>query len=600
MQSLNADYVIVGGGTAGLVIASRLSEDPNASIIVLEAGKDLSQDPRVQTPALWTTVMAEAAYALATVPQPSLKNRILKTPQGKALGGSSAINGQAFIPPTKAGIDAWNTLGATGWTWENLQPYYKKSHTLQLPDAETQKHIGLDWLDTDLHGNSGPLKASFPAQLEDPLARAWNETFKTLGFGADADPFSGCSLGGHSNLATVDAGTKTRSYAASAYGVPALEQGVQIVTEALVQRILFEGAGTSEMVATGVEVIINGEIQTVQARKEVIICAGAFGTPKVLELSGIGNKEILGRLNIPVIVDNPNVGENLQDHLMTGVSFEAIDGVVTADPLLRQEPEAIAAAMQQYMEHKKGPMTIGGVQSCASMPILDFHNSNPERTSTTQEYIDTLLSDPDDRGTAIRDIFSQPNEPICTMFMFLAQANLHDDSGDSFVGNSLQHGNFISLGLETSLPFSRGTAHITSADPAANQAIDPRYFSHPLDLELMARNLLDVERLHKVAPLSDFLTPKGRRNHPDAFLTDIESAKKYILDTAKTAYHYCGTAAMLPREKGGVVDERLKVYGTANLRVCDSSIFPLIPAANPMSSVYAVAERGADIIRGRI
>jgi choline dehydrogenase-like flavoprotein len=116
----------------------------------------------------------------------------------------------------------------------------------------------------------------------------------------------------------------------------------------------------------------------------------------------------------------------------------------------------------------------------------------------------------------------------------------------------------------------------------------------------MARNLLDVERLHKVAPLSNFIKPNGRRNHPDAFLSDLESAKKYLRDTAKTAYHFCGTAAMLPREKGGVVDEQLKVYGTTNLRVCDASVFPLIPAANIMSSVYAFAERGADIIRGRI
>jgi choline dehydrogenase-like flavoprotein len=594
------DYIIVGGGTAGLVLASRLSEDPNTSIIVLEAGKDLKQDPRVQIPALFTTIMSEADYGLASTPQESLNNRVLKTTQGKALGGSSAINGQAFIAPTKAGIDAWARLGATGWTFETLQPYYKKSYTLQLPDAETQKHIGISWLDADIHGSSGPIRTSFPAQLEDPLAKAWIDTFKNLRFGAVGDPFSGKSLGGYSNLASVDSETKTRSYAAPAYGSPAAERGVRVLTEALVQKILFDTAESSDAVATGVEAIIGGETQTFQAKKEVILCAGAFGTPKILELSGIGNEELLRQLDIPVTVHSPNVGENLQDHLMTGVSLEAVDGVVTVDPLLRQEPEAIAAAMQQYTEHKKGPMTIGGVQSCAFMPVLEFHASNNQRESTMQECIDSLLSTPDERRSAIRDIFIQPSEPTCMMFMFLAQANLHDDSGGSFVGSSLQQGNFISLGLETSLPFSRGTVHISSADPTAKQVIDPRYFSHPLDIEIMARNLLDVERLHKVAPLSNFIKVNGRRNHPDAFLSDLESAKKYLRDTVKTAYHFCGTAAMLPREKGGVVDERLRVYGTANLRVCDASIFPIIPAANIMSSVYAVAERGADIIRGRI
>ncbi|KAL3454890.1 glucose-methanol-choline oxidoreductase [Aspergillus insuetus] len=596
----SADYIIVGGGTAGLVIASRLSEDPDTSIIVLEAGKNLTQDPRVQIPALFTTIMSEADYGLASTPQTYLNNRTLKTTQGKALGGSSAINGQAFIAPTKAGIDAWAGLGATGWTFEDLQPYYKKSYTLQLPDAETQKHIGINWLDSHINGSSGPIKASFPAQLEDPLAKAWIDTFKNFGFDAVGDPFSGKSLGGYNNLASVDSKTKTRSYAAPAYGGPAIERGVQILTETLVQRILFDGADSSDVVATGVEALIDGQVQTFLAKKEVILCAGAFGTPKILELSGIGNEEFLRELDIPITIHNANVGENLQDHLMTGVSFEAVDGVVTVDALLRQEPEAIAVAMQQYTEHKKGPMTIGGVQSCAFMPVLDFHASNSQRESTMQEYIDTLLPNPDERSKAIQKIFTQPNEPTCMMFMFLAQANLHDDTGDSFVGSSLQQGNFISLGLETNLPFSRGNAHISSADPAAKQVIDPRYFSHPLDLEIMARNLLDVERLHRVAPLSNFIKPNGRRNHPDAFLSDLESTKKYLRDTAKTAYHFCGTAAMLPREKGGVVDERLRVYGTNNLRVCDASVFPLIPAANIMSSVYAVAERGADIIRGRI
>ncbi|KAL3483019.1 glucose-methanol-choline oxidoreductase [Aspergillus germanicus] len=599
-MATSADYIIVGGGTAGLVIASRLSEDPDTSIIVLEAGKDLTQDPRVQIPALFTTIMAEADYGLASTPQTSLNNRTLKTTQGKALGGSSAINGQAFVAPTKAGIDAWASLGATGWTFENLQPYYKKSYTLQLPDSETQKHIGIEWLDSKINGSSGPIKASFPAQLEDPLAKAWIDTFKNLGLGAVGDPFSGKFLGGYSNLASVDSATKTRSYAAPAYGGPAIERGVRILTETLVQRILFDTANSSDVVATGVEARIGGQVQTFHAKKEVILCAGAFGTPKILELSGIGNEELLRQLDIPITIHNPNVGENLQDHLMTGVSFEAVDGVVTVDALLRQEPEAIATAMQQYTEHKKGPMTIGGVQSCAFMPVLDFHASNSQRESTMQEYIDPLLPNPDERSKAIQRIFIQPDEPTCMMFMFLAQANLHDDTGDSFVGSSLQQGNFISLGLETNLPFSRGNAHISSANPAVKQVIDPRYFSHPLDLEIMARNLLDVERLHKVAPLSNFIKPNGRRNHPDAFLSGIESAKKYLRDTAKTAYHFCGTAAMLPWEKGGVVDERLKVYGTTNLRVCDASVFPLIPAANIMSSVYAVAERGADIIRGRI
>ncbi|KAL3481260.1 glucose-methanol-choline oxidoreductase [Aspergillus californicus] len=600
-----ADYVIVGGGTAGLVLASRLSEDRDVSIAVLEAGQDMATDPRIQIPAMFTTLMgSDADWKFQSTPQPELNNRVMKAPQGKVLGGGSGINGQAFIAPSKAGIDAWESLGATGWTWENLHPYYKKSYTIQLPDAQTRDHIGIDWVDADINGSSGPIKASFPANREDPLSKAWVDTFKGLGFKAVGDPFSGQSLGGYSNLATVDAETKTRSYAASAYGAPALQQGVQIVTEARVHRILFNSSESDEIgaTATGVEFSIQGQTYILNANKEVILCAGALNTPKILELSGIGNEELLRQLDIPVTIHNPHVGENLQDHLMTGISFEAVDGVVTADPLLRQEPEAIQTAMQQYTEHKAGPMTIGGIQSSAFMPALDFHTSNEQQTGTMQELIDPLLPNPDDRNKSIRNILSQPNAPSCMMFMFLAQANLHDTEGDSFIGNTLQPGPFISLGLETNFSFSRGTVHIASSNPAANPTINPNYFTHPLDIEIMARNLLDVERLHTHAPLSTYLKPDGvgKRNHPDAFLTDLDSAKRYLRDTAKTAYHFCGTAAMLPREKGGVVDERLVVYGTRNLRVCDASVFPLIPAANIMSSVYAVAERGADIIQGRI
>ena len=186
--------------------------------------------------------------------------------------------------------------------------------------------------------------------------------------------------------------------------------------------------------------------------------------------------------------------------------------------------------------------------------------------------------------------------------VFLSQVNLHE-AGKSFVGSQFLPGNFVSLGCLQSHPFSRGSAHITSADADAPPRIDPRYLSHPADLEILARHVRALDtQLRTAAPLAALLKPDGRRNHPDAFKvggSDLEGAKKYVRDTAVTAYHSCGTAAMLPRDKGGVVDPQLVVYGTENLRVVDASIFPLIPRGNILSSVYAVAERAADIIKGR-
>lgn len=412
------------------------------------------------------------------------------------------------------------------------------------------------------------------------------------------DPFSGNSLGGYSNAATVDPTTKTRSYAGSAYGFPALQRpNFHLITEALAQKILFAETANG-VTATGVQVSVQNEIKTFRATREVIVAAGVFNTPKLLELSGIGNEELLKKLGIPVVINNPGVGENLQDHLMTGVSFEVVDGVITGDPLMRQEPEALQLAQKLYVEHQAGPFTIGGMQSHAFMPILEY--ADTESRKQQAELLDKYPPKPEDVEyyNIVRSIIENPNECSAAWFMFLAQANLHEQ-GDSFVGTKLLPENFASLGCSQSHPFSRGSTHISSAETNAIPDINPGFFSHPADLEIMARHLQTLETLRQSKELSPFFKPDGKRNHPDAFrIKDLEGAKKYILDTAVTTYHTCGTAAMLPKQKGGVVDEKLIVYGTNNLRVIDASIFPLILRGNIMSSVYAVAEKAADIIKG--
>ncbi|QMW36565.1 hypothetical protein G4B84_012094 [Aspergillus flavus NRRL3357] len=280
-----------GGGTSGIVLAARLSEDDSKSVIIREAGRNLADDFRVQTPALWTTLLgSEADWQLITAPQTELRNRLHRSLQAE--------------------IHAWSKLSAIDWTWEKLSPYYKKSYTLQLPDEATREHIGLSWVDQNVNGDSGPINISFPAVLQDPLSKAWVDTFKGIGYSLTADPFSGNSIAGYSNLATVDYKTKTRSYAAT---------------------------GDAGVTATGVKAILQGELSTIKAKKEVILTAGALNTPKLLELSGIGNKAILDQFNIPVVVENPNVDENIQDYLMSRISSEVKrgGGVITGDPLLR-------------------------------------------------------------------------------------------------------------------------------------------------------------------------------------------------------------------------------------------------------------------------
>lgn len=406
------------------------------------------------------------------------------------------------------------------------------------------------------------------------------------------DPFSGKSVGAYSNLATVDPVEKVRSYSYSAYGAPAAQRNnVRLVTQAIVQKIVFSQSNSSgDVRATGVQVsVAGGSVETFSAKKEVILAAGVFNTPKVLELSGVGQKDLLEKHGVPVVVDSPSVGENLQNHLHTAVSYEVADGVATVDALMRQEPEALAEAQRLYVEKREGPLTVGGIQSHAYMPLPD------SARVPISEILDRNPPSAKDAAfvAAVRAIVEREDESSCAWFIFPAQGNLHEETR-----NTVMPRNFLTFALAQCYPFSRGSSHISSADAGAAPAIDPRYFSHPADLELMARHLQELDKLRQRAELAAYLKPDGARNHPDSFLlADPEVARRYTLGTARSTYHCCGTAAMLPRDKGGVVDSRLVVYGTENLRVVDASVFPLIPRGNIQSTVYAVAERAADIIK---
>ncbi|KAI2610574.1 GMC oxidoreductase [Hypoxylon sp. NC1633] len=587
MSSDSYDVVIVGGGTAGLVLANRLSEDPNLKIMVLESGEDRSGDPNTLTPGAWPLLPnSPADWTFRTVPQTNLQRQIT-VPQGKALGGSSAINSFLFTPTSKATVEGWRNLGNEGWEYAAYEKALKKSFTIHKPLGAVE--------------GTGPLQLTLAAP-ESLWEKAWIDGLESVGF-SRTDPFSGHPGGPIIAPETIDPKTKQRSYAVNAYLDPVRSRpNLEIRTETTVTRVLLERPSPAgDAVAKGVQFVSKGGVsQTIEVRKEVIISAGTINSPRLLELSGIGGADLLQRLGINVVVDNPHVGENLQNHVYTGLVFEARDDVETTDAFFRQEPGAVAAAMQDYSTKGTGPLSTSNMITMAQLPLPEFHSEDGrlELDQLLGALTGASRSPPTTPAFAaahesfIRSILTDPSEAV-TNYVFGSAFAPFDSPSPTYRAP----GKHVSVAIELSHPLSRGSVHVTSAAPENTRTnegltIDPRYLSHPLDLEVLARQVRFTEDvISRAEPLTRYLKPYTKR------FTDLEVTKDYVRRTADGAHHYTGTCSMMPRDMGGVVDSRLRVYGCPNLRVCDASIVPLEPTANPQAVIYGVAELAASLIK---
>ena len=482
-----------------------------------------------------------------------------------------------------------------------MAPYYKKSYTLTPPSNAARKHLGLNYIDEKLRGVDGPIQASFPEDLNDPLPNAWIATLKNLGYPMSGDPFSGIAYGGYTNAASIDPKTRQRSYSANAYWEPAQKRSnLRVITGALAEKLLLD-ASNAEVVAQGAQYSKDGRTNTIKARKEVILCAGAFYTPKLLELSGIGNASLLKTHGIPLVIDNPNVGENLQDQVMTGFSFEVRDGLKIKDDLSRENPAAITAAMESFSNEQSGPFTVGGVFSYAFLPVIDFTTLDGRKE--LDEVIQRSVYEdkhPLQQAHAlfVHDLLANLHEGSGGFFTYPAQGNFGGEGSGAELVQTLLPGNFYTIAVSLMHPLSRGSSHITSSDPNDKPAVDPKYLVHPLDLEIFARHVRFIGTIMQTEPLKSLLKPGGLVNRAaPKDLQSLDAIKEYVKDTGLSSWHPTTTCAMLPRNAGGVVDHRLIVHQTKNLRIVDASVMPITPRGNPQSSVYAIAERAADFIK---
>ncbi|KAF2748566.1 GMC oxidoreductase [Sporormia fimetaria CBS 119925] len=587
------DYIIVGGGTAGLVLAARLSEDPNVTVGVLEAGENHLDDVLVDAPNLFMQMLGKEAYdwKYKTVPQ---KNGIHGWVRGKMLGGSSGINFNMFSMASRQDLDNWVELGNEGWGFDDLAPYYRKFEQYHAAENTLADKINNKYLDKSLRGTEGPIH------------EVWPKTCLNAGYPMPKDPRTGSAIGGFNQLLTVNPEHARRSYAAREYYQPnAHRENLSVLTGALVTKIELEKNEGEEVVATGVSFSVKGTSHTVHANKEVIVCGGTVNSPQVLELSGIGSRDVLGKAGVKQVVELPSVGENLNDHTACALAVQVKDEFPTGEALLRN-PELIQQAMQAYLEHKTGPFASAtSTTGFASLSLVDPHLENP------RAHIESLLSsfqvdDPAGRNSLLAKQLENPKEAVCQTIALPIGANITNvsDPASLFVHDA--PGNWLIIGACSTRSLSRGSIHISSSNPTEQPTIDPAYNTHPLDVDLQARSILHVASLANVEPLASHLV---RDEHGDpivipnmrekgiVFPKTLGQARKLVEVATVTEYHPIGTCAMLPREKGGVVNAECRVYGTKNVRVVDASVFPTHVQGNIVSLVYAVAENAADIIK---
>lgn len=530
------DYVVVGGGSAGSVLASRLSEDPDCTVCLLEAGGG-GNHLLIRMPAGTVATMPGrpkiSNWGFETVPQPGLNGRRGYQPRGKALGGSSAINAMLYIRGQKQDYDGWADLGCDGWDWDSVLPFFRR--------AENNERGG-----DDLHGDAGPLQVSNQKEPR-PITRAFVKAATQLQHRETRDFNRGDNEGVGLYQVTQfhdPAKNGERCSAAAAYLLPVLQRpNLTVITGAQASRILLESKR-----ATGVVYRRNGRDRTVSARNEVLLCGGAFNSPQLLQLSGIGDGAALSAHGIPVRHDLPGVGQNLQDHLDFTLSFRTKDtdtfgiGPVGAVRMLghlnRWRKTGVSMAATCFAE---------GAGFLKTAPDLD--------------------------------------RPDIQLHFTIALVDDH--------ARKLHMGYGFSCHVCQLRPHSRGSVRLHSADPFAAPAIDPAFLSAPRDLQVMIKGA----RMTREILMAPALAPY---RHKELFGTDTARTdadwEAHIRARADTIYHPVGTCKM-GRDEMAVVDPELRVHGMDGLRVVDASVMPTLVSGNTNAPTIMIAEKAAEMIR---
>ncbi|KAG8727841.1 hypothetical protein FRC11_012322, partial [Ceratobasidium sp. 423] len=482
-------------------------------------------------------------------------------PRGKALGGSSAINLMAFDRASKTEYDAWEKLGNPKWNWDELLPYMKAAERFTGIDPFRANSTGADPDDIfPSQGTKGPIAASFNTWYSDIVA-PYREAVANLDIPINFDPDSGDSFGLYNSATAVNRTTGTRSYAANTYfAYNSGRANFVVLTGAQATKVEFEdsmaGKPDGKLTSTGVSFVHNSTTYTVKAKKEVILSAGAFQTPHLLELSGIGNATILRQNGITPLVDLPGVGENLQDHLLIASTYELKPGMTTLD-ILRNNASYAADAQAQYAA------THDGIYSYSSST---FAFINLDYIATSTELLNMMAKlDQEIEADEITEL-QKAQYAIQKDWLKKRVGDLEVllTTGYGGTGTPKENTSYVSIQMAIQHPLSRGNVHINGLDQLASPRINPNYFSKSIDLEILSQAVKFAGKISQTEPLASLVVA---RQDPPPETTSDEAYQEYVKANVRTVFHPIGTAALAPKAIGGVVDTFLRVYGTSNLRV---------------------------------